>query len=574
MSTSTIPQLDADRIAHSLSDKPKRSGDSWRVPCPAHGGDGPNLSLRNADGGRLLTYCHSHGCSFKDIISALRDRGIVGDFERSWTYPPNGKGVRKKVTRTDFVDQAGEPDKTFSSPGKQDGTPLLLLGDDGECPIVIVEGEAKADDLHEALYTDEGLLLQPAVHAVASYPHGSGSADKADYSVVKGRKVIVWPDPDEPGLEAGRKVWRACSNAGAAELWLIRGPAPDDLTVKDKLAALGSAELLFERARLGMTVRELYALEQPETLIENLLSVQDVTIISAKPKVGKTNLVVGMLAENFNRGTWLGAPAKELRCVYLGEEHGFRFGKRLKESLVSEDTVGTRFAYLDARSLNDVPTWQEKLERVRAYIEAISIRPNLVVIDTLGFWAGLSDFNDYATVAKEFRPVLDFAFDTNVAVLVVHHSRKGSGADIDTISGSNALTGGAGNVGLLTKVDGSDTQRKLTVWSRDVGEYELIVDYNLDTHFYHKPHPLDTISEEHRDVLALLHDSAEGLTVKAVGESHREANGLEVGHGLGDSRTRTILRALERLGLARQDGGKDASGKKVAAKWTANRPQK
>ena len=563
-------QLDAGRIAHALTERPKRSGDSWRVPCPAHGGDGPNLSLRNADGGRLLTHCHSRGCSFKDIIVALRERGIVGDFERSWTYPPNGTGVQKVVKRTDSVDEAGQPGKNFYSPGEQDGTPLLLLGDEGECPIVIVEGEAKADDLYEALYTDEGFHLLP--QAVASYPHGSGSADKADYSVVAGRKVIVWPDPDETGLEAGRKVWRACSSAGAAELWLVRGPAPDDLSVEDKLAALGSAER-FERAKLGMTVRDLYALEQPETLIENLLSVQDVTMISAKPKIGKTNLVVGMLAENFNRGTWLGAPAKELRCVYLGEEPGHRFGKRLKESLVSEDTARTRFAYLDRRSLNDVPKWQEKLERVREYIDAISIRPNLLVIDTLGFWAGLTDFNDYAIVAKEFRPVQDFAFDTNIAVLVVHHSRKGNGADIDAISGSNALTGGAANVGLLTKIDGSDTQRKLTVWSRDVGEYDLIVDYNPVTHFYHKPDPMDTIPEENRVVLGLLEESTKGLTVKDVGEAYREANGLEDGHGLGDSRTRTILRALARLGLARQDGGKDASGKKVAAKWSANRPQ-
>ena len=564
--------LDAQRIAHALTDKPKRSGESWRVPCPAHGGDGPNLSIRNGDGGRLLTFCHSRGCSFKDIIAALRERGIVGDFERSWTFPPDNKGFQKVVTRTDFVDQSGQAGKTFYSPGEQDGTPLLLLGNDGACPIVIVEGEGKADDLYEALYTGEGLRLPS--HAVASYPHGSGSAHKADYSAVAGRKVIVWPDPDEPGQEAGRKVWRACSSAGAAELWLIRGPAPDDLNVEDKLAALGSAELLFERAKLGMSVRELYALEQPETLIENLLSAQDVTVLAAKPKAGKTNLVVGMLAENFNRRTWLGEPAKELRCVYLGEEPGFRFGKRLSDSQVSADTARARFAYVDARSLSDCPTWQEKLERVRAYIDAMSDRPNLLVIDTLGFWAGLSDFNDYATVSREFKPVLDFAQGTSVAVLLVHHSRKGNGTDIDAISGSNALAANAGAVALLSKIDGNDTQRKLTVWSRSVGEYELIVDYNPVTHFYHKPDPMDTIPKENREILELLEDSAEGLTVKDVGEAYREANGLEAGHGLGDSRTRTILRALERRALARQDGGRDASGKKVAAKWTANQPQK
>ena len=66
--------------------------------------------------------------------------------------------------------------------------------------------------------------------------------------------------------------------------------------------------------------------------------------------------------------------------------------------------------------------------------------------------------------------------------------------------GSNALTGGAGNVALLTKIDGSDTQRKLTVWSRDVGEYELIVNYNPVTHYYDKPDPMDTLPEENRVV--------------------------------------------------------------------------
>ena len=264
-----IPQnetkLDAYRIAHALTDRPKRSGESWRVPCPAHGGDGPNLSLRNGNGGRLLTYCHSRGCSFKDIIAALRERGIiVGNFERSYTFPPDHKGFQKVVTRIDFVDQSGQTGKSFYSPGLQEGTPLLVLGDDGACPIVIVEGEAKADDLFEAFYTDEG--FQPT-YAVASYPHGSGSAHKADYSAVAGRKVIVWPDNDETGQDAGRKVWSACKNAGATELSLVRGPAPDDLNVTDKLAALGNAELLFERAKLGMTVRDLYGLEQPETLI-------------------------------------------------------------------------------------------------------------------------------------------------------------------------------------------------------------------------------------------------------------------------------------------------------------------
>ena len=72
-------------------------------------------------------------------------------------------------------------------------------------------------------------------------------------------------------------------------------------------------------------------------------------------------------------------------------------------------------------------------------------------------------------MSREFKPVLDFAQTASVAtVLLVHHSRKGSTTDIDAISGSNALAANAGAVALLSKIDGNDAQRKLTVWSRDV----------------------------------------------------------------------------------------------------------
>ena len=96
---------------------------------------------------------------------------------------------------------------------------------------------------------------------------------------------------------------------------------------------------------------------------------------------------------------------------------------------------------MDARSLRDCPTWEDKLGRVRAYIDAMSERPNLLVIDTLGFWAGhCRTSTTTPPCPREFKPVLDFAQGASIAVLLVHHSRKGNGEDIDAISGSNALT--------------------------------------------------------------------------------------------------------------------------------------
>lgn len=53
--------------------------------CPAHQNSRtPALSLSNASDGRLLAYCHA-GCSFRDILDALRARGLA---EAGGKYAP------------------------------------------------------------------------------------------------------------------------------------------------------------------------------------------------------------------------------------------------------------------------------------------------------------------------------------------------------------------------------------------------------------------------------------------------------------------------------------------------------
>lgn len=48
------------------------SKDRGRVPCPGHGGNDPNLSWRRTPDGNVLLHCFSHGCSFGDIVAAVR----------------------------------------------------------------------------------------------------------------------------------------------------------------------------------------------------------------------------------------------------------------------------------------------------------------------------------------------------------------------------------------------------------------------------------------------------------------------------------------------------------------------
>jgi AAA domain-containing protein len=71
---------EAESIAHAL--KGHKSGTGWVCSCPSlsHGGQdrNPSLSLNNGHDGKLLVRCHK-GCTFDDVMAALRSRGLIED---------------------------------------------------------------------------------------------------------------------------------------------------------------------------------------------------------------------------------------------------------------------------------------------------------------------------------------------------------------------------------------------------------------------------------------------------------------------------------------------------------------
>jgi putative DNA primase/helicase len=50
-------------------------GGGWMARCPAHADRTPSLSIRYADGNKVLVRCHA-GCDQEHVISALRGRGL------------------------------------------------------------------------------------------------------------------------------------------------------------------------------------------------------------------------------------------------------------------------------------------------------------------------------------------------------------------------------------------------------------------------------------------------------------------------------------------------------------------
>jgi putative DNA primase/helicase len=76
--------------------------------------------------------------------------------------------------------------------------PLYWARRSAVAPVMIAEGE-KAADAAAKLFPD---------HACVTWPGGTPSVDKADWSALQGRTVTIWPDADDVGRKAAAQLAR------------------------------------------------------------------------------------------------------------------------------------------------------------------------------------------------------------------------------------------------------------------------------------------------------------------------------------------------------------------------------
>ena len=81
--------------------------------------------------------------------------------------------------------------------------------------VLICEGEKAADSAGK-LFPD---------HVAITWPNGGKAVGKADWSPLRGRAVVLWPDADAPGLEAMTNVVTQLARAGAKSIRMINPPA-------------------------------------------------------------------------------------------------------------------------------------------------------------------------------------------------------------------------------------------------------------------------------------------------------------------------------------------------------------
>jgi hypothetical protein len=204
-----------------------------------------------------------------------------------------------------------------------------------------------------------------------------------------------------------------------------------------------------------------------------------VTLFAGAPKTGKSWLAMDIGIAVASGGRVLGKIEVDPGDVlYLALEDNQR---RLKSRLVKRLqgapapdslTFATEWPRLDQGAVQRLAEWLDQ-----------ATSPRLVVIDTLARIrppANAKDSlyqSDYAIGA----PLLKLAADYDIAVILVHHTRKGEADDpLELISGSTGLTGGMDNVMVLKRKRGTN-EAVLFVTGRDI-EHETEYGLTWDHH--------------------------------------------------------------------------------------------
>lgn len=133
---------------------------------------------------------------------------------------------------------------------------LDLLAASPAADVVLCEGE-KATEAARELMPD---------HVALCWPGGSKAADKADFTPLQGRDVVLWADADEPGRQAMKTAAKLTRQAGASSVRWLSLPAL--VTARDKgelPQGYDAADLLVEGWDVG---RMTEFLARPDALLD------------------------------------------------------------------------------------------------------------------------------------------------------------------------------------------------------------------------------------------------------------------------------------------------------------------
>jgi hypothetical protein len=389
------------------------------------------------------------------------------------------------------------------------------------------------------------------------WPQAPAGGDAADYIAaghdagdIEFLKLIAEPVPvaadDGAGAEAetGAEVEPEAGAPAPERPGTARGEARNSLpALPDILAGRAGREFApctFSLAPLGALLAEPE--EAVQWLVDGLLPSGGVSLLAAKPKVGKSTLARNLALCVARGAPFLGRATAQGVVVYLAlEEKRGEVARHFRKMGATGDSAGEAplpvYVHVGAAP-------EEAMAALAAAVAAH--RPVLVIIDPLLRLVRLRDANDYAEVTRALEPVVELARQSGAHLLLVHHLAKGERAGGDAILGSTALFGAVDTALLLRRhPDQSRTIESIQRYGEDLAESVLTLDEATGTVQLAGSVAERKLAAARQAILGQLADAPEPLTEPEL----REATGLQA------TLAGSVLRSLVAEGAVIRSGG-------------------
>jgi len=421
------------------------NGNGYIAHCPAHEDRKPSLSIRE-EGGKLLLHCHA-GCSTEQVCSAL---GI----ELSDLFSTNGsaKCIEAVYSYVDELNKLLFEVVRYAPKGFRQRRPNGHGG-----------WEWNLDNVRRALYRLPEVIAADSViicegekdcemarllGLVATCNPGGAGKWRDEYSeILRGKHVCVIADADEPGRRHAEGIAKTLFGK-VASLKVVELPGSKDLS--DWIAAGGNKEVLqgfIETSREwaapkadsvgGFLLTPLAdLLARPDApvdfVLQDRLVAGTVSLVVAKPKVGKSTFARNLCLAIARGEDFLGLKTRAGECIYLALEE-------------REEEVRGDFRAMGANGGEPifVHAATAPAEGVSALCDLIHHRrPAMVIVDPLFRLAHIRDEKAYAETYAALGPLIDIARAAGTHVHLTHHAGKSLKADaIDSPLGSTAIGG-------------------------------------------------------------------------------------------------------------------------------------
>lgn len=314
---------------------------------------------------------------------------------------------------------------------------------------------------------------------------------------------------------------------------------------------------------------------EADWIIEDLLPLGG-HVVAGAPKCGKSWLCLSIgLAVSSGSPFW-GFATKKCGVLYLCLEDTY---ERVKKRLWALSDVASERFFLS----NAAPCLGEGLvEQVGGFLdENPDVR--LVIVDTFQKVRRPSSDSLYAADYRDFGSLKKLADDRAACLIAVHHTRKQADSDVmNTVSGTNGITGSADSTWVLSRPNRGAADATLSITGRDVQFQELklrlkdciweLVGKTTEEELEERDIPdsvmraLDFMSRGvsiWQGTTSGLMEAAgiEGVTVPVLGKHLAQSSGFMLSRGVRYAKKHTSAGQLVTLQRIEDESGEGSEGK-------------